>query len=519
MDERLQRLAAENEGMRKKLASAKKEQKELQKLLKERESFFNDLPVAVVVMEDERIVEVNPEALDLLGYTRDEAMGRHFIDFVDRDSKEKVIQIHKNVFSGKAALGYCETELVAKDGDGIQVEIRVEKRRHGRRGALVSRLERIEERKKQERKEIESRKAESLMTMAAGVSRSLREALAAISEKLPVLKERGDSGSGATTKSFQSIQDAVSRMMRLNQALERFCEGTPDKSEMSSCDLRKIVSDVIAVTQTNLKENEKGDSKVHLKAYLRSVSLVKANPSEMHEMIFHVMNNAVDAMPHGGDLYVSTEETAGYAYVFIQDSGVGIPEHLLTRVFDPFFTTKGHGKIGLGLSLAQGIARKHQGSLEIASRKDQGTIVSIRIPLAGHGEKARKGAARGKIKGAHILIIEDDHMIRELLSQLLKSKGYKVTPATNGAEALHHLRKKRVDMAVIGAHTPDMESHALAREIKRGNDKIPVALIAGHEETGQGEGSSADLIIAIPLDMKRVLNQIASLLTSKARAG
>jgi PAS domain S-box-containing protein len=515
-EERLEKLRAENEAIREKLAAARKEQKDLQRLMKEKESFLNDLPVALVVVQDEKVVDANPMALNLLGYTMDELIGRYFIDFVDPDSRETVLEIHKNRLSGKWAPDQYETHLVAKDGAVIHVDLRVAKIRYGRRSAFVGRLESIEERKKEESKLVESKKAESLMTMAAGVSGSLRQPLQVISEKLRALKNKNDPRSPSSMESLDRIEDAVSQLMTLNRALEGICGSGPDRSGISPCDLRKIVNDAITITGPKLKEKEKDGVKIGLKTYLRPVSLVQANPMEMQEMIFHIMNNAMDAMPRGGDLYVSTEENAGYAYVFIQDSGIGVPEHLQTRVFDPFFTTKGPEKSGLGLSLSQGIVRRHEGTLEITSRKGQGTIVSIRIPLSGYGEKIRKGVARRKIKDAHILIVEDDYMIRELLCQLLKNKGYKVTPAANGVESLHHLRKKRVDMVVIGTQTPDIESHTLAREIKRGNDKLPVALIVRQEDTNTTELSHVDLIITKPLDMKMVFNQIANLLTLRA---
>jgi PAS domain S-box-containing protein len=516
IEERLEKLKAENDAMRKKLASAKKGEKEFRMLMKERETFFNDLPVAIVVVQDERIVDTNPMALNMLGCTREEVIGKPFIDFIDPDSREAVLQIHKDKFSGKWSPDQYETNLVAKDGALIHVDLRVAKTRHGRRSAFVARLESIEEKEKEGRKLVESKKAESLMTMAAGVSSSFRQPLRVISEKLMALKKRGDPGGASFMESLDEIRDAASRMVRLNQALEGFCGTRPDKSETTPCDLRKIVNDVITVTEPKLKDKERQGAKIDLKTYLRPVSPVKANPGEIREMILHVMNNAMEAMPHGGDLYVSTEENAGFACVFIQDSGMGIPEPLQARILDPFFTTKGHESIGLGLSISQGIVRKHQGSLEITSRKGQGTIVSIRIPLAGYGEKTRKGVARRKIRDARILIIEDDHMIRELLCQLLKSKGYKAIPAVNGGEGLLHLRRKPVDMVVIGTQTPEMESHALAREIKKGNDKLPVALIAGQEDAERVESSYADLIITKPLDMKQVLDQIANLLTLRA---
>jgi CheY-like chemotaxis protein len=237
----------------------------------------------------------------------------------------------------------------------------------------------------------------------------------------------------------------------------------------------------------------------------------------MQEALVHLITNGIEAMPEGGDLYLSTEENAGHAYVFIQDSGAGIPEELQGRILDPFFTTKGNHRIGLGLSIAQAIIRRHKGTLEITSRKGHGTIASVRMPLAAQKRKDDGRVLKRKIKNARILVIEDDHMIRELLSHLLKTKGFKVLTAVSSAEGLQQLRRKAVDMVIIGSQTPDLESPVLAREIKRSHEKLPVALIVGHEAPEGGRSLGADLILTKPLDMNQVVSEVSRVLISTRR--
>jgi CheY-like chemotaxis protein len=242
---------------------------------------------------------------------------------------------------------------------------------------------------------------------------------------------------------------------------------------------------------------------------------VEADPKEIQEMLAHLITNGIEAMPEGGDLYLSTEENAGYANIFIQDSGAGISDDLQTRIFDPFFTTKGSDRSGLGLSLSRGIIRRYQGTLEVTSRKGHGTIVSIRMPLARKKGKDDGRVLKRKIKNARILVIEDDHMIRELLSHLLKSKGFKVITAVSSAEGLQQLRKKAVDMVIVGSETPDLESSVLAREIKRSHETLPVALIVGHEARKDRRTSGADLIMTKPLDMNQVVSEVSRVLISR----
>jgi len=509
MKERGEKRKAERETFKKKLLSAQKRERDLQKLLRERNSFINLVPVAIMAVEDGKIVEINKMVERELGYSSEEMVGRPFIDFFDPDSREAVEVIHGKETAHEPAPNQYETELIAKGGSILRFDVRIEKVRRGGRTLLLTRLENIHERNKKVKERIEAGKADALMTMAAGVIASLRSPLAVVVGSARSLKRQIASGGLPLGQALEKIEDAGSQMTRLSQALDQYSSSDQDKSEVALCDLREIVKDVIAAMEG---QKETG---IRVKTYLRTVSPVEADPKEIQEMLAHLITNGIEAMPEGGDLYLSTEENAGYANIFIQDSGAGISDDLQTRIFDPFFTTKGSDRSGLGLSLSRGIIRRYQGTLEVTSRKGHGTIVSIRMPLARKKSKDDGRVLKRKIKNAQILVIEDDHMIRELLSHLLKSKGFKVITAVSSAEGLQQLRKKAIDMVIVGSETPDLESPVLAREIKRSHETLPVALIVGHEAREDRRTSGADLIMTKPLDMNQVVSEVSRVLISR----
>ena len=164
-------------------------------------------------------------------------------------------------------------------------------------------------------------------------------------------------------------------MRRITNALGSYIKQAPDPSRRSLVDLRRVVRDAVAFVGPMLMgQPEKQGARINIRTYLRAVSPVEGDSAEMEEMLSHVMFNAVDAMPHGGDLYLSIEENAGQAHIYVQDSGVGIAPEILDKVFDPFFTTKDDGSVGLGLCVAQAIARRHRGTLELSSKKNEGTV-------------------------------------------------------------------------------------------------------------------------------------------------
>ena len=281
--------------------------------------------------------------------------------------------------------------------------------------------------------------------------------------------------------------------------------------------LQDIVKDAISLINPRLKDLEaRRKLKINLRTYLRSVSPVEGDPNEIRDVIVNLILNAVEAMPQGGDLYLTTEENAGSAHIYIQDSGVGIPDPINDRVLDPFFTTKGKDRAGLGLSLSYAIVKRHKGEMEFTSQKDQGTIFTIRLPLATQKQKSMPRPVKRKIKNAHILIIEDEDIIRELLSQLLISKGHRVVTADSGAEGLNKLKKKKFDLVIADSRAPDMKGPSIIKKMKRLNEELPVSLITEYQA---GDGFShmqrlgADLIITKPLDMNKVVKQVSDVLT------
>jgi two-component system cell cycle sensor histidine kinase/response regulator CckA len=231
-------------------------------------------------------------------------------------------------------------------------------------------------------------------------------------------------------------------------------------------------------------------------------------------MLSHVMLNAVEAMPHGGDLYLSIEENAGQAHIYVQDSGVGIAPEILDKVFDPFFTTKEDGRPGLGLCMAQAIARRHKGTLELSSKKNGGTVVTIRLPLATVPPK--KPRKRRKANEVFILLVEEDGMIRNLLYKMLDHKGYRVSTVSTGTEALQHLERRTFDVVIVGSGTRDMKVQNLIREIKKRKPGLSVAWITGGEGTVgklKEKTPAVDLLIPKPIDMTSTLEKLSKLFT------
>jgi CheY-like chemotaxis protein len=300
----------------------------------------------------------------------------------------------------------------------------------------------------------------------------------------------------------------------MREALESYTKEALDPSRKSLVDLRKVVREAVACVSSKLEDSpDARGSGINLRTYLRGVSPVEGDAAEIEEMLSHVMFNAVEAMPNGGDIYLSIEENAGQAHIYVQDNGVGIAPEISDKVLDPFFTTKEDGRQGLGLCVAQAIAGRHKGTLELSSKKNEGAVVTIRLPLA----KAPpiKPHKRRKASEVSILLVEEDGMIRDLLYKMLDHKGYRVSTVSTGKEALQHMERRVFDVVIVGSETPGMKAQNLLREIRRKKPESRVAWIRegeGGERRSKEKGPAVDLLIPKPIDMTSTLAKLSELL-------
>ena len=291
---------------------------------------------------------------------------------------------------------------------------------------------------------------------------------------------------------------------------------------MLSFDLKDVVHAVISLVEPRLKdEGTRRGVSLNLKAYQRSFSLLRGNPEEICDVIINMVMNAVDAMTGGGDIYLSTEESGGYAYIFVQDSGEGIAERINGRILDPFFTTKGEGCIGLGLSLSYAIVKRHGGDMEVKSKKGEGTIVTIRLPVEKEEPEERPGVRRVDARNTHILIIEGHQLLRELLSQVLENKGYRTEKAISPLEGLSRLRKRPFDMLIADTSASGLKAETLVKRVKKIDKNLPVVLIStpdGEIDSVLLKGPGADLIVKKPLDMDQIVGQVSDILSRHSQA-
>jgi signal transduction histidine kinase/CheY-like chemotaxis protein len=227
-----------------------------------------------------------------------------------------------------------------------------------------------------------------------------------------------------------------------------------------------------------------------------------ADPNQLELAVLNLCVNARDAMPHGGRLTITLEEIAlgpgseprlrpgPYIRLSVIDAGTGMDSDTLARAVEPFFSTKETGRgTGLGLSMVHGLAGQLGGGFLLTSAPDEGTRADLYLPVASTRAESRVLLCRREIaasRSLHILLVDDEDLVREGTAEMLREMGHEVHCAQGGAEALHLLASPvTVDAVVTDFKMPQMDGAELASRIRRVRPGLPVLLITGY--TGVSE--------------------------------
>jgi signal transduction histidine kinase/CheY-like chemotaxis protein len=248
----------------------------------------------------------------------------------------------------------------------------------------------------------------------------------------------------------------------------------------AAVDLAGLAQDVLDLT----RDRWQGDAAGRVVAYdvaleAEPVPPVQGVPEELREVVMNLVLNALDAMPEGGRLRcrVSAESTA--VAISVTDTGCGMTDETKRRVLEPFFTTKGPRGTGLGLAVSWGIVKRHGGSIAIDSIPGHGSTFTVRLPVTKPAGSAAPEPARPRVHAARVLLIDDDDAVRQVLRDLLVTRGHTVVEANSGETALVHCERGSVDLVVTDVSMPGMTGWDVATTCQQRFPELPVGFVTG----------------------------------------
>jgi GAF domain-containing protein/CheY-like chemotaxis protein len=371
---------------------------------------------------------------------------------------------------------------------------------------------------------IQTEKLRAMGEMASGVAHDFNNVLAVILGNIQLLLHQLNHLSPEEIRERlriieRSSKDGAETVRRIQEFT-----GVRRDKEFTPLSINEIIGEVISITQPRWKDQaQKRGIQIELISKLEEMPMILGNPSELREVLTNIIFNAVDAMPEGGKLTLSTYHRAeGWVEVRIADTGIGMTKEVKRKVFDPFFTTKGVTNSGLGMSVSYGIIKRHGGEILIESELGRGTTFILRLPLSYGEEASQKEVLKPVEEGrsARILVIDDEDSVRDILFQMLKAKGHQVVVASNGEEGIERFKNEKFDLVFTDLGMPKISGWEVGKAIKGMNPKVPIAMITGwgiELDREKMNESGIDLIASKPFNFEQVIQLVSEAMELKER--
>lgn len=335
-------------------------------------------PIMVVWSRaDGRIIYVNAQACETLGYTREEMVRLRVPDLVVEFDPAR-FEAHNRELDTR---GRHNFELTHRAKDGRQVPVAVQASRMMVNGEMLTcaYVADISERKRVEEELQRSQRMDSLGRLASGIAHDLRNMLSPVLLGAQVLQ-----GTTRDPESWRILGEMCGQINRCNNLLNQllvFARGSDGHRERLS--LVPILEETLAFCVGSFPRGVEVTTQLP-----QELPEVMGNPTQLEQVVMNLLVNARDAMPEGGRLEIALGEGpelegALTVAIRVSDSGVGIPASLQERIFEPFFTSKPPGQgTGLGLSTTLGIVRGHGGRIHVESNPGQGSCFTVLLPIA-----------------------------------------------------------------------------------------------------------------------------------------
>jgi PAS domain S-box-containing protein len=460
--------------------------RELRRSEKQHRGIFEAAQNGLLVVDARgTVLAANPAAARLFGAEGDALCGRALDALLGPGRPELLSEIAQHV--QRDGQYSCTAQGISGDGTMLPVELHASQLVYQGRPHLLLVIADISERVQAEQALLSAERLRALGQMAGGIAHDFNNILVGIRGYADLalldLEENAAMLREDLAHILAGANDAAEAVRRL-QSLYRQAD---DTSDFALVQLDQIVADAVALTQPRWKDQLQAlGLTIRMETHLVAPEPVLGNAAELRRVLTNLIINALDAMPRGGTLAVSTREDPGWSVLTVRDSGIGIAPEQQQRVFDPFFSTKNSS--GLGLTVSKNIVERHGGSILVHSQPGPGTEFVVRLPWP---TPARPSITSGALLAQpealcirlKVLVVDDEEAVRALLERLFVREGQAVTCVSSGREAIAALQSQAYDLLVTDLGMPDVSGYDVALQAHALRPDMPVILTTGWGET------------------------------------
>ncbi len=443
-----------------------------------------------------KFLDVNPALVEMLGYdSKEELCSVDLSSAIYRDPAARVGLMEQYRQTGR--IDGAEVGWKRKDGSIITVRLSGRGVAHEPSSdkEIEVIVEDVTERRAMEKQLNQVQKFEAIGQLAGGIAHDFNNVIGAILGWAEIGLDQAPAES-PLQKHFRKIQEQAERAAKLTRQLLAFARR--QILEPRNINLNDTVADLLSLLEKVIGSN------IELKAATApDLEAVRADPTQIEQVLMNLCVNARDAMPDGGRLLIETrnadvgqEYSRLYPYVRpgryvrlgVSDTGVGMDAATREHIFEPFFTTKELGKgTGLGLATVYGVVKQHGGFIHVYSEPSQGSTFHIYLPVSDAAPQKEEGGQNAEAVPAQggtetILVAEDHDGVREMALATLEGLGYRVMLACDGEEAIQVFGAHRAEIALVllDVVMPKLGGEQLYARLAAVKPEVPVIFTTGY---------------------------------------
>jgi PAS domain S-box-containing protein len=486
-------------------------------------SLIEEAPYAICrATESGQLLQVNHAMLEMLGYNPGSEA-----DLLVQDlpyvfvSPEDFNAFREALLHGSTVQG-IESAWRRLDGQEIQVRVggRAVRDQAGKVSYLDLLVENVTEKKQLETRLSQAEKMQAIGQLAGGIAHDFNNLLTVIGGQTELAL--GETLDRDVQLRLEDVKQAADRAAALTRQLLAFSRRQVLHNKV--LDLNRVIEHLSTMLVRLIRENVE-----LIFTPGRDLGFVKADPSQIEQVLMNLAVNAQDAMPQGGRLTIETAtvrvdaepvhqpgtlEPGEYVLIIVRDTGSGMDRQTQARIFEPFFTTKETGEgTGLGLAMAYGIVRQSGGHIQVESQVGLGSTFKVHLPrVDGPVLMLQEPPAAASPRGCEtILLAEDEESVRKLAADYLGSLGYHVLTASDGAAALEvaNAYPGAIDLLLSDIVMANVGGRELAVELRKVASHIKVIFVSGY--AGQpGPGKDPEPLDSCFLPKPFSLQQLAT---------
>ncbi len=342
----------------------------------------------------------------------------------------------------------------------------------------------VEELRKTQLALVQKERLTALGEMVGGISHDFNNVLVPITSYCSILLDQPEIDGVERQELLTIVKTAAEDAARIIERLQAFTRSTDASKNSETIDIDETIQDAVAMAEPRWKVRDDPDQRgIEVFTQLGNVGTTVGNPPEIRQALINLIFNAVDALPDGGEIRVSSRTEDDLICIEIADNGTGMSKETLSNCQKPFFSTKAEKGTGLGLAMANNTALSHSGRLEIESTPETGTTVRIFLSRKTLNDPLshRDDPERSLPSDLRILLVDDDEAVIKAHAAMLRHIGYSSKTCCNPLDALELASAENFDLVITDFRMPELSGVELAQRVRAASPQTRILLLTGFE--------------------------------------